>query len=165
MAGYSTKALVVKLGIKKGARVAALGSPMAYEELVEGLPDGAKVASSLRGTVDFIHFFANSDSELRSMFPKLKKSLVENGTLWVSWPKGASKVATDLNENVVRKIGLEAGLVDVKVCAVNETWSGLKFVYRLKDRKGKAQDGALAAGGRRGLRKAPGLSGYRKSSH
>jgi len=135
MAGYSGKALVVKLGIKKGARVVALGSPVAYEELVGGLADGAKVANSLRGRVDFIHFFANSDRELRRIFPKLTKSLVENGMLWVSWPKGASKVATDLNENVVRAIGLKAGLVDVKVCAVNETWSGLKFVYRVKDRK------------------------------
>jgi hypothetical protein len=135
MAGYSGKALVVKLGIKEGTRVAALGSPVAYEELVGGLPDGVKVATSLRGKVDFIHFFTNSKSELRSMFPKLKRGLVENGMLWVSWPKGASKVATDLNENVVREIGLAAGLVDVKVCAVNETWSGLKFVYRLKDRK------------------------------
>lgn len=136
MAGYSGKALVVKLGIKKGARIAALSSPVAYEELVARLPDGAKVATSLRGTVDFIHFFTKSESELRSMFPRLKNSLVENGMLWVSWPKGASKVATDLNEDMVRKIGLAAGLVDVKVCAVTETWSGLKFVYRVKDRNG-----------------------------
>lgn len=136
MTGYSGKALVVKLGIKKGTRVATLGAPVAYEDLVGGLPDGAKVTTSLGGPVDFIHFFANSGSELRKMFPKLKKSLVENGMLWVSWPKGASKMSTDLNENVVREIGLEAGLVDVKVCAVNETWSGLKFVYRVKDRKG-----------------------------
>lgn len=136
MAGYSGKTLVMKLGIEKGARVAALSSPVAYPELVGELPDGAKVATSLHGTADFIHFFTKSESELRSMFPKLKKSLVENGMLWVSWPKGASKVATDLNENVVREIGLEAGLVDVKVCAVNEIWSGLKFVYRIKDRKG-----------------------------
>lgn len=136
MAGYSGRALVVKLGIKKGAQVAALGSPTTYEEIVGGLPDGVKVATSLHGTADFIHFFTTSNSELRKMFPKLKKSLVENGMLWVSWPKGTSKVATDLNENVVREIGLEAGLVDVKVCAVNEIWSGLKFVYRVKDRKG-----------------------------
>jgi hypothetical protein len=136
MAGYSGKALVVKLGIKKGTRIAALSSPVAYEELVEGLPDGAKVATSLRGTVDFIHFFTKSENELRNMFPRLKNSLVENGMLWVSWPKGASKVTTDLNEDIVRKIGLAAGLVDVKVCAVNETWSGLKFVYRVKDRNG-----------------------------
>lgn len=92
MARYSRKALVMKLGMKKGARAAALGSPVAYEELLGGLPDEAKVAISLRGTVDFIHFFAQSESELRTMFPKLKKSLVENGMLWVSWPKGASKV-------------------------------------------------------------------------
>lgn len=137
MAGYSGKALVVKLGIKKETRVVALGSPVAYEKLVGGIPGEVKVSTSLRGAVDFIHFFTKFESELRSMFPKLKKSLVEDGMLWVSWPKGASKVATDLNENVVRKIGLEAGLVDVKVCAVDETWSGLKFVYRVKDRKGR----------------------------
>jgi hypothetical protein len=137
MAGYSRKALVVKLGIKKGMRVAALGSPVAYEKLVGGLPDEVNVATSLRGTVDFIHFFTKSENELRRTFTRLKKSLVEDGMLWVSWPKGASKVATDLNENVVRKIGLETGLVDVKVCAVDETWSGLKFVYRVRDRKGR----------------------------
>ena len=138
MAGYSGKALVVKLGIKKGTRVAALGSPVAYEELVGKLPDGAQVATSLRRAVDFLHFFTKSESELRKMFPKLKQSVDESGMLWVSWPKRASKVTTDLDENVVREIGLAAGLVDVKVCAVNETWSGLKFVYRVKDRKGRS---------------------------
>jgi hypothetical protein len=136
MAGYSGKAVVVKLGIKEGARAVVLSSPVAYEQLVGGLPDGVEVATGLRGTVDFIHFFTKSKGELRRMFPKLKKSLDENGMLWVSWPKGGSKLATDVNEHVVREIGLETGLVDVKVCAVNETWSGLKFVYRVKERKG-----------------------------
>src|SRR5579871_5077096 len=111
MPGYSGKALVVKLGIKAGARVAALGSPVPYEELVGEIPQGAKVATSLRGTADFIHFFTKSQTELLKVFPKLKKALAEDGMLWVSWPKSASKVATDLNENVVRQIGLEAGLV------------------------------------------------------
>ena len=72
---------------------------------------------------------------LKSAFPKLKSSLAQDGLLWISWPKGASKIKTDLNENVVREIGLGAGLVDVKVCAVDDVWSGLKFVYRLKDRR------------------------------
>lgn len=136
MAGYSGKALVVKLGIKKGMRVAALCSPVAYQELVGELPEGAKVVTWLRGESDFIHFFAKSESELNRTFPKLTQGLGENGMLWVSWPKRASKMASDLDENVVREIGLKAGLVDVKVCAVNEVWSGLKFVYRVKDRKG-----------------------------
>jgi hypothetical protein len=135
MAGYSGKALVVKLGIKEGMRVAALGSPVEYQELVGGLPKGVQVATSLSAAVDFIHFFAKSKKELLTVFPKLKKSVVENGMVWVSWPKRASKMATDLDEKVVREIGLEVGLVDVKVCAVDETWSGLKFVYRVKDRK------------------------------
>ena len=84
--------------------------------------------------MDFIHVFSTSQSELRRSFPSLKKRLEKNGLIWVSWPKGASKIETDLDGNHVREIGLKNGLVDVKVCAVDDDWSGLKFVYRLKDR-------------------------------
>ena len=85
--------------------------------------------------MDFIQFFSMNRAELKAAFPRLKSSLAQNGSLWISWPKAAAKMETDLNENTVREIGRGAGLVDVKVCAVDEIWSGLKFVYRLKDRR------------------------------
>jgi hypothetical protein len=135
MASDSGTLLSKKLGIKEGMKIAALNSPVAYEDLLGGVPARANQTTRLRGKVDFIHFFTESQSELRRSFPRLKKCLAENGILWISWPKGRSKLATDLNENYVRDTGLQAGLVDVKVCAVDEIWSGLKFVYRLKDRK------------------------------
>jgi len=86
------------------------------------------------GSTDFIHFFATRRRQLEQKFAALKKALAKDGMLWISWPKGSSGVATDLNENVVREIGLARGLVDVKVCAIDSVWSGLKFVYRLRDR-------------------------------
>lgn len=82
----------------------------------------------------FIHYFAHSRELLQHDFPTLKKALVKDGMLWISWPKKTSKIASDLDENIIREIGLNNGLVDVKVCAVDDDWSGLKFVYRLKDR-------------------------------
>jgi len=96
------------------------------------MPDGVK--PSTRGTLDFAMLFVRRVSELKKWFPRLRDRLESNGALWVSWPKRTSGVETDLSDNVVRAIGLDAGLVDVKVCAVDETWSGLKFVRRLKDR-------------------------------
>lgn len=92
----------------------------------------------LEGLLDFIQFFTKESAELEKQFRALKKSLSPDGMLWVSWPKGAAKVKTDLNENIVREIGLDHQLVDVKVCAIDEIWSGLKFVFRVKDRKPKA---------------------------
>jgi hypothetical protein len=134
MAGYSTTPLPKKLGIKEGMVFAALNPPVDYEILLGRLPDGTCERKSLRGKLDFIHFFTKSESELRKTFPKLKASLSKDGILWISWPKGSSKAATALNGNRVRDLGLQTGLVDVKICAVDETWSGLKFVYRLRDR-------------------------------
>ena len=96
------------------------------------MPAGVKLLN--RGTLDFAILFVRRISDLKKGFPRLRDRLESNGTLWVSWPKKASGVETDLSENIVRDIGLEAGLVDVKVCAVDETWSGLKFVRRLRDR-------------------------------
>jgi hypothetical protein len=96
------------------------------------MPDGVKHLT--RGTLDFAMLFVRAESELRKGFPRLRDRLESNGMLWVAWPKKASGVETDLSEGIVRSFGLEAGLVDVKVCAVDHTWSGLKFVRRLKDR-------------------------------
>jgi len=135
MAGYSKRSLVDKLGIKQGYRVAFLGAPANYAATLGSMPPDVKTSKVLRGETDFVHFFTKSRNELKQKFPVLKSSLAQKGMLWISWPKGSSGVATDLNEDVVREIGLAHGLVDVKVCAVDEIWSGLKFVYRLKDRK------------------------------
>jgi len=132
--GYSKKSLVEKLGIKEGFAIAILGTPSNYAATLGQLPSGVKQVKKLNGPLDFIQFFSSRRSHLEEQFPKLKASLSPSGMLWISWPKGSSGGPTDLTENVVRDIGLANGLVDVKVCAVDETWSGLKFVYRLKDR-------------------------------
>ncbi len=135
-AGYSKTPLIKKLGIKPGQRVRFVNAPKHYAKLIGPLPDDVKVAGpSARGPLDFIHLFTTTESDLGRSFPKLKKLLAKDGTLWVSWPKGGSSIPTDLKEGIVREIGLDAGLVDVKICAVDEDWSGLKFVYRIKDRK------------------------------
>lgn len=134
MAGYSKRSLVEKLGIKSGHKIYIGNPPSDYMQTLGDLPNGTTVAKTLNGPCDFIQFFSQEKAELQSAFPKLKKHLTPAGALWVSWPKGASKIKTDLNENVAREIGLTNGLVDVKVCAVDDVWSGLKFVFRLKDR-------------------------------
>lgn len=133
-AGYSKTPLVEKLGIKEGQRLAILNESADYGKTLGRLPDGVVITTVLDGPLDFIQLFAVSAAELESEFQRLKLSLAPSGMLWVSWPKRASTADTDLTENVVREIGLRNGLVDVKVCAVDETWSGLKFVYRLADR-------------------------------
>ena len=135
MAGYSKRRLVDKLGIKNGHRVTIVGAPPGYEKTLGTLPPQAQLGKDLREERDFINFFSKSRRELEQKFTLLKSLLAPCGMLWISWPKHSSGVATDLDENVVREIGLSHGLVDVKVCAVDDTWSGLKFVYRLKDRK------------------------------
>ncbi len=133
--GYSKRTLVEKLGLKPGARAAFLHAPAGYRKTLGPLPPKVTVTSKLGEGHDFIHFFTREKHDLEGEFPKMKKALAPDGALWISWPKGASGVATDLNENVVRDIALSNGLVDVKVCAVDEIWSGLKLVYRLRDRK------------------------------
>ena len=135
MAGYSGTPLVKKLGIKGGFRVGLVNAPAGFTKELEPFPADAKIlAIPFPKSLDLIVLFAESQRTLESEFPRLAKKLMANGTLWIAWPKKASGVATDLSDNTVRQIGLEAGLVDVKVCAVNDIWSGLKFVYRLKDR-------------------------------
>ncbi|HEY6253239.1 MAG TPA: DUF3052 domain-containing protein [Candidatus Angelobacter sp.] len=134
MAGYSKRPLVEKLGVRGGQKVYLGNSPPDYLKALGPLPDKVVLATAFKGPFDFIQFFTKERAELESAFPRLKKNLAKDGILWVSWPKGASKVKTDVNENVAREIGLKNGLVDVKVCAVDDIWSGLKFVFRLKDR-------------------------------
>jgi hypothetical protein len=134
MAGYSGTPLVKKLGIKPGQRIALLSGPPGYRKTLGPLPDQVNCAQQLGAKLDFIQLFATTQADLKRRFKEAKGCLAMNGSLWISWPKKASGMATDLNENLIRELGLGLGLVDVKVCAVDETWSGLKFVYRLKDR-------------------------------
>jgi hypothetical protein len=132
--GYSKRSLAEKLGLKAGLRICLLNPPPGYLEKLGPLPSNLEISPELIPPLDFIQFFTTSSIELADNFPALKTGLSRQGQLWISWPKGAAKIARDLNENQVREIGLANGLVDVKVVAVDETWSGLKFVYRLKDR-------------------------------
>jgi len=133
-AGYSKKSLIEKLGIREGLKIFILNPPEDFNNNLGKLPKGVFVAKTLKGPLNFIHFFARKREELESKFPILKQELSQNGVLWISWQKELSKMETDLNENIVREIGLKNGMVDVKICAVDKIWSGLKFVFRLKER-------------------------------
>jgi hypothetical protein len=139
VAGYSGTPLSKKLGIKPGLRVALLAAPAEATALLQPLPDDVKLDVDPRGKGpwDVILVFCRSLAELQKRFQPAKGKLSIDGGLWVCWPKRAAKITTDLNENLVRDHALAAGLVDNKVCAVDDTWSGLRLVYRLKDRAAK----------------------------
>lgn len=137
--------LLQKLGVTHDRVNLLINAPLDYLALFdEQNINGLRIHSEDFGFIeksfdsddssDFIHFFIKDKTELEKLFPKLKKYLKSDGMIWVSWPKKSSHVESDLNENIVRKIGLEVGLVDVKVVSIDEIWSGLKFVYRVKDR-------------------------------
>jgi hypothetical protein len=134
MAGYSGTPLPKKLGIKEGSRIALVNAPENFEAELGELPDHVEFIKRLTKSLDIILFFVLNERALIRDFAKLAAKLTANGGIWMAWPKKSSGVATDLTEPRVQRIGLDAGLVDVKVCAIDETWSGLKFVYRLKDR-------------------------------
>jgi DUF3052 family protein len=133
-AGYSGTPLVRKLGIKPGARIALLGAPHGFDQTLGALPEDVALRRVARGPLDVIVAFSSSRGELVRRLPALCRALDKAGGLWIAWPKRASGVPTDLSENVVRELGLAAGLVDNKVCAIDEVWSGLRLVYRLRDR-------------------------------
>ena len=132
--GYSGTPLPRKLGIKPGARVGLIGAPHDFDAVLGDLPPGVTVLRRARGRLDVLVLFVQKASELERRLPALKQALDQAGGLWVAWPKRSSGVATDLSERTVRELGLAAGLVDNKVCAIDATWSGLRFVYRLADR-------------------------------
>ena len=134
MAGYSGKPLVEKLGIKAGASVAIVNAPKGYDRILGKLPSRVTRKASTLGPLDFVQFFTAEKRELERRFGELARALAPAGMLWISWPKKSSGVPTDLTEDVIRGVGLAHGLVDVKVAAVDEVWSGLKFVRRVKDR-------------------------------
>ncbi|MEO1049330.1 MAG: DUF3052 domain-containing protein [Bacteroidota bacterium] len=134
-AGYSGTPLAKKLGIKTGFAIWIHNQPEHYLELFDDLPDDLDFVNEPKEeSLDFIHLFVKEMAVLSEVAPKAKGYLKKNGTLWVSWPKGASKISTDLSRDPIREYLLGIGLVDVKVAAVDENWSGLKFVYRVKDR-------------------------------
>jgi len=137
MAGYSGTPLIKKLGVKEGYRLALVNSPKDFLKELGPLPTGAKIAASTTKSLDLILFFVRSEQDLNRRFLELAANLKTNGMLWIAWPKKSSGVVTDLTFTNVQRTGLDAGLVDVKICAVNDIWSGLKFVYRLKDRSKK----------------------------
>jgi hypothetical protein len=134
MAGYSGTPLVKKLGIKPGDSLYIFNAPERYFDWLFPVPEETSIHDKLKKELDFIHLFVDTQKAFKSTFTKSKKHLAKRGMMWVSWPKKSSNVPTDLDENIIRDYGLKEGLVDVKVCAVNEIWSALKFVYRLQDR-------------------------------
>jgi hypothetical protein len=134
MAGYSGKPLVQKIGLKPGHRLALAAEPPGFIKELNPLPEDVIVVTAGRAALDCVILFADEARTLESRVVRWKKRLVPTGMLWIAWPKKAAKVDTDVTEALVRHTGLGAGLVDVKVCAVNDVWSGLKFVRRLKDR-------------------------------
>ncbi len=133
-AGYSGTPLAKKLGIKAGSRVLLVNAPPNFVDELAPLPENVVFVADADSAVDVIVLFVEREIELRDRFSELAKRLVPSGGLWVAYPKKAAKVLTDLGENNVRDIGLEAGLVDNKVCAIDEIWTGLRFVIRVKDR-------------------------------
>ena len=134
MAGYSGTPLLRKLGIKSGYRILVQDPPKSYFDWLNPLPDHVDVSEKLSGKFDFIHVFVRDEQLFKARLSKNKRYLKSNGMLWISWPKKTSGVASDLDENIIRNFGLKEGLVDIKVCAVDGTWSGLKFVIPLKNR-------------------------------
>lgn len=134
MPGYSGTPLPKKLGIKDGFRVSLIDAPAEVIAKLRPSLENCKIAKDGKTPLDFVMLFTKSGTALKREFGRITKNLAPAGMLWVSWPKKTSGVPTDLNENVVRDMGLTSGLVDVKVCAVTDVWSGLKFVRRLKDR-------------------------------
>ncbi|MEX0784180.1 MAG: DUF3052 family protein [Dehalococcoidia bacterium] len=136
MAGYSGTPLPKKLGIKEGSSVALLGAPAGFaQSALDGLPAGVRLVEGGETALDVVVVFVEWMADLQEQFSAQAGRLQPAGGLWIAWPKKASGRTTDLNENVIRDVGLAAGLVDNKVCAIDETWSGLRFVYRLADRK------------------------------
>jgi hypothetical protein len=133
-AGYSGTPLAKKLGIKPGFHVKLINAPEYYFNLFTDLPGDLNFSDDIDTKKNLIHFFTKQEAEFISMLPLLKDQIKSNGIIWVSWPKKASKVVTDITEDTIRNYALKIGLVDIKVCAVDEIWSGLKLVIRVKDR-------------------------------
>jgi hypothetical protein len=135
VAGYSGTPLAQKLGIKEGHTVGLLGAPDGFE--VEGMPAAVEIRTRAKGPLDVIVSFHTARSDFAARLPALMKALTVDGGLWIAWPKKASKVPTDITEDTVREVGLPTGMVDNKVCAIDDTWSGLRLVLRKELREGR----------------------------
>ena len=135
--GYSGTALPQKLGVKPGMIVVAIDAPDNYRKLLAPIPSGVNFASRPTGSTKLVHLFATHRTELANQLSILRRKIAEDAAVWVSWPKRSSGVATDITEGVIRSIALPLGFVDVKVCAVDEIWSGLKLMIRRENRKSK----------------------------
>jgi hypothetical protein len=135
MAGYSGTPLPQKLGIKPGLTVVTINAPTDYRRLLGAIPEGVTFSDRLKPNSGFVHVFVKQRSELEKRLSVLRKKIADTGTVWVSWPKKSSGVPTDVTEDVVRAVALPLGFVDIKVCAIDETWSGLKLVIRKENRK------------------------------
>jgi hypothetical protein len=134
-AGYSGTPLAKRLGIREGAQVYTVGAPANYPDLLSPLPDGVVFQKKLTAATHVVHLFTKEKSALQSSLRAWRQQMSPEAAIWVSWPKKASKVPTDITEDTIREVCLPLGLVDVKVCAVDEIWSGLKLVVR-KDQRG-----------------------------
>lgn len=134
MAGYSAIPLIRKLGIKRDARVLLVNAPSGYIKMAGQWPAGARLVNENESNANFIHLFVISMEELEYHLPTMKKQLKPDGMLWVSWYKKASKIPTDVSEDLIRKAAIALGLVDIKVCAIDDNWSGLKLVIRKSNR-------------------------------
>jgi hypothetical protein len=130
MAGYSGTPLVQKLGIKPEHKVVTIGAPAGYRKLLAPLPKGISFTTEVTAAAAFIHLFVTKRQTLNKELKRLRRLIADTGVLWVSWPKKSSGVTTDITEDVIREVALPLGFVDVKVCAVDETWSGLKLMIR-----------------------------------
>jgi len=135
MVGYSGTPLAKKLGFRDSCRVRTTNPPSDCLQLVTPRPDNVLISGAIRNDIDIWHVFTRSAATLRQDLPRMQDMIKQNGMIWVSWPKKASQVPTDVTEDVIRKLALPLGLVDVKVCAVDEVWSGLKLVIRKELRK------------------------------
>ena len=133
-AGYSGTPLAKKLGIRAGDTVVLVGGPDGFEDELEGLPDGVTVKRRAGGKPQVVVLFTTKAADLERRFDPLAKSIFPDGSLWIAWPKKSSGVPTDVNENLLRDVVLPHGLVDNKVCAINDVWSGLRFVWRRENR-------------------------------
>ncbi len=133
-AGYSGTPLAKKLGLKDGFNISLINPPEGYFNLFTDLPANLNLSDNESSQKDFIHFFVMDENEYFSKLPVLKSRIKPNGMIWVSWPKKASKIVTDITESIIRSYAIKIGLVDIKVCAVSEIWSGLKLVIPVKER-------------------------------
>jgi hypothetical protein len=138
MAGYSDTPLAKKLGIVAGSRLFLSDAPRNYMELLAPLPEGVEVVRKIDGETDIVHIFSTERARLKSALRDSLGKLRQDGSIWVSWPKKSSRVPTDITEDTIREVALPMGLVDIKVCAVDEVWSGLKLVVRKENRRGRS---------------------------